>query len=338
MESIDNDLRVHDLVAWLKKFSPDFNRICPMPAAASTRRYFRVTLGNQVFVAMDANPSTENCHTFIAIANQLRCMGILTPEIVATNLEQGFLLLSDFGDMTYLKALTPDNANQLYSSACETLSILQACSSIPNLTLPHFNANWMWQEWAWHKEWFLEKYLKLSYSDHAAELEQCFSQIVDNVMTQPQVCMHRDYHSANLMLLPEGRVGVLDFQDAFRGPLTYDLVSLLRDCYIKWPENKVSEWACQYLQTLQSKQLFTTISEEIFLQWFDWMGIERHLKALFTFARKYVRDHQSRYLNHIPLTLQYVINVSSKYPSLSPLHDYYQQVVAKAMSASACGQ
>jgi len=144
--------------------------------------------------------------------------------------------------------------------------------------------------------------------------------------------MHRDYHSANLMVLPNQGVGILDFQDAFLGPMTYDLVSLLRDCYIDWPLERVHDWARLYLRLLHQQGEWQEIKAEIFMHWFDWMGLERHLKALFTFARKYVRDDQPQYLDHIPRTLAYILAVSSCYPELAVLHDYYREKVLPTCS------
>jgi N-acetylmuramate 1-kinase len=188
----------------------------------------------------------------------------------------------------------------------------------------------MLKEWAWHKEWVLDKFLGLSSPLAEKSLDACYELLVESAVTQPQVFMHRDYHSANLMVLPEGKVGILDFQDAFIGPVTYDLVSLLRDCYIDWPRERVRSWALFYLQTLHDKGLLSHVDDQEFLRWFDLMGMQRHLKALLTFARKHVRDHQSHYLDHIPRTLGYLLNVSQHYPEFTRLHDYLRVTVQPA--------
>lgn len=298
-----------------------------MPGDASFRRYFRVYLSSRSFVAMDAPPQRENCRLFIAIAQALRQHGLHTPEIIAAKIEQGFLLMTDFGDQTYLKALSAENADLLYQRALTALVRLQNCRQVSGHPVPSFTCDFMLKEWDWHKEWFLNKLLNLSHAALEKDLDQCYHLLVEAAASQPQVFMHRDYHSANLMVLPQNEVGILDFQDAFIGPVTYDLVSLLRDCYIDWPQAKVESWVFHYLQQLQKTGELGDVNADIFLRWFDWMGMQRHLKALLTFARKHVRDHQSHYLRFIPRTLNYLVNTSQRYPELTILHDYLRVTV-----------
>lgn len=303
----------------------------PMTGDASFRRYFRIVMGGHSWVAMDAPPAAENCRPYIAIANALRAMDLHTPDIIQADIERGFLLLTDFGDMTYLNALNARNADLLYGRALDELAVLQGCLYVPYHILPPFTPDFMWQEWVWHKEWFLGKLLDLSLSrEEETQLNACYALVVASAAAQPQVFMHRDYHSANLMVTVTGDIAILDFQDAFIGPLTYDLVSLLRDCYIDWPQERVKTWALQYRQTLIDKEVLLPVDQQEFLRWFDWMGVQRHLKALFTFARKHVRDQQSQYLRHIPRTLGYLLNVSRAYPELSALHDYFADTVQPA--------
>lgn len=303
----------------------------PMVGDASFRRYFRLYTPSGSFVVMDAPPQ-ENTAAFVAIAKALRAMTLQTPEILEANLEQGFLLLTDFGDLTYLKALTDQNADKLYQAALSTLAHLQECREVPAHSLPVFNNDFMLQEWAWHKEWFLDKLLGLAPIAHEKALDHCFQLLVESAVNQPQVFMHRDYHSANLMVLPDHQVGLLDFQDAFIGPVTYDVVSLLRDCYITWPQERVQQWALSFLQKRQALGAMLDVEQQEFLRWFDLMGLERHLKALMTFARKHVRDHHSHYLTYIPATLNYVLTVSQRYPELSALHHYFQATVQPAFA------
>lgn len=303
----------------------------PMPGDASFRYYSRIYTGSTSFVAMDA-PPPENCQAFVAISRALREMGLNTPEIIAADLNLGFLLLTDFGDDTFLKTLSNENVECLYESALQALARLKNCNDVQDHSLPLFTADFMQKEWAWHKEWFLEKWLGLGISRYEKELDASFTFLADQAAKQPQVFMHRDYHSANLMVLPEGGVGILDFQDAFIGPITYDLVSLLRDCYIAWPKEQVKKWALRYREILMDQGQLHKTDEATFLHWFDWMGLERHLKALFTFARKAVRDHDEKYLKHIPRTLNYVQEVSASYAELSSLHAFYTQVVPPALS------
>lgn len=320
---LKNPDRIEALQHWLDDACGlDRVTLQPMQGDASFRRYFRIHTPSTSYVAMDAPPPQENCRPYVAIAKSLRSMGLHAPEIIAADVENGFLLMTDFGDWTYLKSLNMQNADSLYDSALTALASMQAIREVPGRPLPHFTQDFMRQEWAWHKEWFLGKLLHLDVSQQEAALDQCFEHVVESAANQPQVFMHRDYHSANLMVLPASQVGILDFQDAFIGPVTYDLVSLLRDCYIDWPAALVTKWALSYHAKLQ-----LDVTQEEFLRWFDLMGVERHLKALFTFARKHVRDQQSNYLKHVPRTLKYLLNVTQRYPELLALHDYLQMHV-----------
>lgn len=317
------DMRQQALVQWLELVA-GLSRVAlqPMQGDASFRRYFRV----QSFVAMDAPPPQENCAPFVAIAHALRGMGLQAPEIVQADLTRGFLLLTDFGDQTYLKALNPDNADVLYQRALKALAVMQGCQQVQSHTLPLFDADFMRKEWVWHQEWFLQKYLNLDIAAEQSSLNACYEMLVASAINQPQVFMHRDYHAGNLMVLPD-EVGILDFQDAFIGPVTYDLASLLRDCYVCWPASQIEKWTLDYLALLQDQRSdLRAISGEQFLRWFDLMGIQRHIKALMTFARKKVRDQQSNYLQHVPRTLNYIVEVSARYYELAPLHEFYAKV------------
>lgn len=316
------------------KFQQWLNSVCQhgvtscqaMPGDASTRQYSRVVTTDGSYVAMDA-PPPENCKSFIAIAAALRALGLHAPEVYAADEQYGFLLLSDFGDTTYLRAMTEDKkvstADDLYTRALRALHLMQACRRVAQHTLEPFGREWMEREWAWHQDWFLHQFLGLS-SSVSPVVNQCYEQLITSALSQPQVFMHRDFHSANLMVLPNNKVGILDFQDAFIGPVTYDAVSLLRDCYIDWPASKVNEWAGYYAN-------LHAIPAEKFMRWFDWMGLQRHIKALMTFARKAVRDKQPRYLQFIPRTLNYVITVSASYPELNAMHKFYSETVRQAL-------
>lgn len=330
----DIDTRKVSLRNWLERTCQiAISSFIPMMGDASFRRYFRVTANNQSYIAMDAPPHLENCAPFVAIANALRSHRVLAPEIFYADLEQGFLLISDFGHHTYLKALTAENADKLYRLALATLATIQACHDVPDRIIPPFTADFMWQEWGDHTNWFLDRFLKVEWAQHENALHDCYSAIVKSAIEQPQVFMHRDYHAGNLMVVKDGKyiaAGVLDFQDAFIGPVTYDLVSLLRDCYIAWPDALVEQWAHYYWELLQ-EQGVTNAPFTTFMRWFDLMGIQRHLKALLTFARKAERDQQFDYLQHMPRTLHYILSVSAKYPELSALHDFYAQQVEPAL-------
>ncbi len=325
MESKDS--RKEELLDWMLQAGVIPQSVQALPQHASFRRYFRVQTPSASYVAMDAPPPNENCERFQHIADAMRAIGLCTPDIVAQDCTRGYLLLSDFGDQTYLSVLTQANADGYYRRALDALCTLQQHRALPGVTLPAFSAALMWQEWQWHKEWFLNKLLNISLTSAENALDACMRMLIDSALAQPQVVMHRDYHSMNLMVLPSDDVGILDFQDAFIGPITYDLVSLLRDCYIDWPVAWVETCLYDYFAALTALHVIPTMPFNQFMQWFDWMGIERHLKALFTFARKQLRDQQSVYLSYVPRTLHYITDVSQRYPALAPLHQFYQQVV-----------
>lgn len=328
MESID--IRKNTLREWLTHSGIEIVLLKDMMNDASFRRYFRVFTPSNSFVAMDAPPLKENCRPFVAVAHAIREHGLHAPEIIKADVERGFLLMTDFGDLTYLKALNTQNADVLYHRALNALAVLQSLKIVRDFSIPYFTGEFMWQEWIGFKEWFLYKLLGLSLSTEEKELDQCYKQIVESAVAQPQVFMHRDYHSANLMVLSNDEVGILDFQDAFIGPVTYDLISLLRDCYIDWPQECVLSWVLAYWQKLTVLGVLRDLPYQEFLRMCDWMGLQRHLKTLLTFARKYVRDEQVQYLNYIPRTLSYLITVSRRYPQFNMLHDYLKKTVEPA--------
>lgn len=324
------DNRYRELTQWLREdCGLSFHSLEPLAGDASFRRYFRLITPMGSHIVMDAPPPRENCRPFVAVSDLLRANKLNAPAIVAKDINRGYLLLSDFGDHTLLKTLTVHNVDTLYQLALDTLAAIQACRP-QGWSLPTFGADWLWNEWAWHKEWFLDKWLNISISHQEVMLDQCYQSLVQSAIEQPQVFMHRDYHSANLMVLPDHQIGILDFQDAFIGPVTYDAVSLLRDCYINWPDNAVDGWMNDYFEHLVGCRVLSSSDRMSYYRWFDWMGVQRHVKALLTFARKQVRDHQSQYLQHVPRTLNYLLSVSSRYPELRSFHDFYRDHVLTA--------
>lgn len=305
---------------WLKTLGISDCLIDPLASDASFRRYFRIRYQQESVIWMNAEKEQHTLAPFIAISEALRNLDLKAPEIIASHLDHGWLLLTDFGDQTLLKIVTPANATNLYAHALQSLALLQSCKIIPNWHVPDFTAAFMRQELAWFQEWFLQKYLKLNWSPQTNYLlANCFDFLAQFAAMQPRVFMHRDYHSANLMLLSQHDIGILDFQDAFNGPITYDLVSLLRDCYIDWPEKFVQECVENYRQTVLPK-----VSAEQFLRWFDLMGLQRHLKALLTFSRKFCRDNHAGYLQYIPRTINYILSISERYPETKILHHFFQ--------------
>ncbi|MEE9493003.1 MAG: phosphotransferase [Gammaproteobacteria bacterium] len=319
--------RLIDLKTWLATL-PGFANCSLEPASAdaSFRRYFRVwknegvQKNGQTYIVMDAPPDKENSQPFINIANAFRDIGLNTPEILQQDLAQGFLLLSDLGQQVYLSALNDDSVEHLYANAMGALATLQSSGQAAGL--PEYDHDLLMSEMALFPDWLLTQHCQIQLTDAQCEsLHVAFELLAKNALQQPQVCVHRDYHSRNLMVYPSHNPGILDFQDAVVGAFTYDLVSLLRDCYIAWPQEKVIDWALGYRALADESGIIPAgdISEQQFLRWFDLMGVQRHLKAAGIFARLKHRDRKDGYLKDIPRTLNYVIEVSRRYPELAEL-------------------
>ena len=321
--------RFDDLNAWLKqKLHVTHFNIQPASSDASFRRYYRVTYGdNQTLIAMDAPPQTEDSGRYIAVAQQLHNIGLNVPQILEADLERGFLLITDLGNRTYLDELTADTADRLYGDAIKALLILQAKGPRAGGLLPSYDQALLERELSLFKDWFLQQHLAIELDEEQQEtLEQVDALLVHSALEQPTVTVHRDYHSRNLMIIEKNNPGILDFQDAVVGPVTYDLVSLLRDCYIAWPREQVEQWVNAYYQQLVSTGLLTVVGKDQFLFWFDLMGMQRHMKAIGIFARLNIRDGKPGYLQDIPRTLNYVQEVSARYPELKDFNKFCQQL------------
>jgi len=316
-----HDQRYVEMTEWLKtKFSDKTYQIEVASADASFRRYFRVCGDTWRWIVMDAPPDKEDSLTFVTVAQAFKSVGLNVPEIKVKDLTRGFLVITDFGDRAFLPLLADDNVNQLYSDALQSLLILQTKTNQSLINLPMYDAELLLREMQLFSEWFLPKYLNIQLdSNQTKDLESIFQLLIENAIEQPQVWVHRDYHSRNLMYVEENNPGIIDFQDAVIGPITYDLVSLLKDCYIAWPPQQVNEWVSNYLQQLQQYGLCENMTNDKFQQYFDLMGVQRHLKAIGIFSRLNYRDGKSGYLQDIPRTLDYVIQACRNYPALSPL-------------------
>lgn len=304
--------RTHQLLEWIKNYIP-VTAIVPIQGDASPRRYFRITSESESFIGVDSPIDSENNIAFISIAEALRKYGINAPEIYQADLAKGFLLLQDLGDRQLLKILSDATVDHYYEKAFKQLLQLQQCKTFENYTLPTFNDEALLVELTRFDEWYLSKHLALSLlPDEVNLLQELYSMLIREATTQRYVFVHRDYHSRNLMVLMNDELGIIDFQDAVYGPITYDLVSLLRDCYIKWPVSKVYEWVDAFWHELPLDYK-TSISSLEFAKQFDWMGLQRHLKVLGIFARLYLRDQKSDYLADIPRILSYVLYICNKY-------------------------
>jgi hypothetical protein len=313
--------RMSQLQSWLTSI-PDHHLadIRPASSDASFRRYFRVTDRNtgQTYIVMDAPPEKEDTGPFIHITRLLRSVDVNAPGIITMDIDRGFLLLDDLGDRQYLDHLDDDSSDTLYNDALVALVNMQ---SIQN-HLPLYDKQRLQDEMALFEPWYLNRHLGINLDDdQKSVLQSVFDLLTTSALQQPTVFVHRDYHSRNLMLVDNNNPGVIDYQDAVIGPVTYDLVSLLKDCYIEWPRNKVEQWLDRYLQ-LTSVDI--PVDRNYFLRWFDLMGVQRHLKVLGIFARLNYRDGKSQYLNDLPLTLKYVVDACNQYDELSPLLNLLQ--------------
>jgi len=325
------DARAQQLSDWLQQQLKTDIKLTPVVGDASFRRYFRFDHHDQSFVAMDSPPKTEDCHPFVAIAKTFLQLGLRVPEIFYADMEKGFLLITDFGDKLYHYELNKNNVASLYKIAITELHKIQGCQSIEHYDLPKFDWQFMLTELNNFTEWFLLKFLNLSLNTTQEKLvNKAYETLLESATSQPQICAHRDYHSRNLMRLPEDQIGILDFQDAVIGPVTYDLVSLLRDCYIDWPTDQVKNWVLDFHEQLNDRQLIPRVNEETFLKWFDLMGMQRHLKASFIFARKQLRDQNDFYLQFLPRALNYIQQASKNYRELSDFNHFFTDEVIPA--------
>lgn len=316
------DSRLSQLADWLAKLESPVTlpaTLRPASSDASFRRYFRVDAADGgTLIVMDAPPPQEDVQPFIQVAKLFGATGVTVPQILAQDVEHGFLLLSDLGSTTYLKQLQPDTAHKLYIDAIDSLVLLQA-QSRPG-QLPEYDRALLHRELMLFPEWYIGKHLKATLDDkQQADLNQVFETLLANNLAQPQVYVHRDYHSRNLMVLDKGNPGILDFQDAVYGPITYDLVSLLRDAYIQWDEEMVLDWAIRYWERARRAGLPVSHDIDAFYRDFEFMGLQRHLKVLGIFARLYYRDGKDSYLNDIPLVMDYTRKAAYRYKEFAPL-------------------
>jgi aminoglycoside/choline kinase family phosphotransferase len=318
--------RLSQLTAWLDTLGlVEVASLRPASADASFRRYFRLDVVpalraklGATLVAMDAPPERENVPAFLHVQGLLFDAGVTVPAIVAQDVPNGYLLLSDMGSTTYLQRLNVDNASNMYSDAVDALVKFQL-SSEPG-KLPEYDRAFIMRELNLFPEWFIGKHLGISMTEaQSATLGTVFEAIAANCLAQSQVFMHRDFHSRNLMFLEQGNPGVLDFQDAVFGPVTYDLGSLLRDAYVQWDEEVVLDWVVRYWQRAKQAGLPVNPDIDAFYRDFEFMALQRHLKILGIFCRLNYRDGKSHYMADLPTVSSYVRKTAGRYGILKPL-------------------
>lgn len=302
---------------------------------AGFRRYFRFNHCDPL-LAVDAPPATEDSAQFIAIARYIAAQGVRSPRILAADTQQGFLLVEDFGDQLLGRVVNNENADSLYQQAIQELLRLHQSPDDPAL-IPRYDRALLRRELELFTEWFVDRLLGHSLTtEERSLLDNCFQQLEDEALSQPQTFVHRDYHSRNLILCADGKLGVIDFQGALWGGITYDLASLLRDCYQRWPAQQVTRWALDYrTKAVAAGLLSPSINETVFLRWFDWLGLQRHIKVLGIFARLHLRDGKGAYLHDLPLVIRYTLEVAQQYPALRPFADWFHRVLLPLAASQA---
>lgn len=317
--------RQTELNEWLTPLLNDSPfTVVPLAGDASFRRYFRLHQDGQTRVIMDAPPEKEGLDSFIHVANLLAKESIHTPKVYAVNYKQGFALLEDLGDDLLLNKISNDNADKLYKVAMQTLLTMQHTPTT-NPQLPLFDQDFILSELNVFKEWFLSAFLAIKPTlEEESIIIQTFNWLAQEITHQPYVFIHRDYHSRNLIVVDDASLAVIDFQDAMQGPLAYDLVSLLKDCYIQWPHEQLMQWVAFFHAHLPVE---TNMNLAEFNRAFDLCGLQRHLKVLGVFCRLHLRDQKSAYLQDLPLTFHYAMACLERYEELQPFYRFMQHTV-----------
>ena len=319
MKNAINDARLNQLTTWVEKLFPDDHlNITVASSDASFRRYFRLKQNESSYIVMDAPPEHEDISSFIKIDEFLAQYDVAVPHIYAKDEDNGYLLLSDFGDTSFLKSLTSANADNLYRKAIDELISMQKTHPA-NTSLPDYDETKLRDEMSLFPDWFLSRHLDLKVPKI---LTAVYDFLIDEIQQQPSCFVHRDYHSRNLMVCADNTLGIIDFQDAVVGPITYDLVSLLKDCYIQWPAEQQQNWLNYYKEQAINNKLITQSQGKDLQRWFDLTGLQRHLKVLGIFCRLNYRDGKANYLNDLPLTLHYVLEVCERYKELEALYEF----------------
>jgi N-acetylmuramate 1-kinase len=331
------DTRLRDIAQWV---SVDLSlgpiELAPASADASFRRYFRVKRGRETYIVMDAPPGKEDLQPFLKVAALLSKVGVHVPEVLGCDATRGFLLLSDLGSRQYLDSLKAGReVDTLYADALAALARMQLAGRDQFGILPEYDRELLVREMALAPEWFLGRHLGLVLdANMRAMLDDLFELLVASALAQPQSFVHRDYHSRNLMICAERNPGILDFQDAVRGAVTYDLVSLFKDCYIAWPEARVRAWALQFRESLLQAGWAVARDDAEFLRWFDLMGLQRHIKVLGIFARLWYRDGKRGYLADLPLVLAYTRAAAERYAETADFARFLALRVEPAFAAA----
>ena len=311
-------------------------RVTPASVDASFRRYFRVHRDGGTQIAMDAPPEREGLDAYLRIASLLAAAGLHVPQVLEANAGQGFVLISDLGSLQYLEALNRGaDPEPLYADAIDALLQLQSQGTKAAGDLPLYDRDMLLREMELFPEWFVGHHLRLeTNADDRRVINDAFEWLCAEALSQPVVLVHRDYHSRNLMVCVDNNPGILDFQDAVRGPISYDLVSLLKDCYIVWPRARLLTWLDRYREGAARLGLDAGRDREEFLRWFDRTGLQRHIKVLGIFARLWYRDGKPGFLADLPRVLDYTLAVTSAEPALASFDEFLRRLVVPAFAAA----
>ncbi len=314
--------RYDKMCAWVHKQVGQDISVTPMVQDASNRAYYRILFGDQSRVVMDAPPEKESVVAFVAIAEALLSHGLKVPVIYAKDTTEGFLLLSDMGNDLYFNLLSSETADTLYTRAFDAIIKLQGCQSVSGYEVPRFTKSKLIQELDLFERWYLLEYLKVDLTaSQRVALLRMYELLVDHALMQPQVLVHKDFHSRNLFVLGGDQVGVIDFQDALIGPITYDLMSLLYDHYLVWPRDKIVEWVGVFYRKLTAAGSLYEVDFQQFLRWHDWLVLQRVLKNCGNFVRLDVLHNKPGYLQDIPRIYNFILFISNEYPELAELAD-----------------
>lgn len=332
---LETDARLALIHDWLARdLGLRLDRVEPASSDASFRRYFRAFTGGKTLIVMDAPPEKEDVRPYLKVTGLLEGLGAHVPHVHETDVARGLLLLEDLGGTHYLSRLNAgDDPERLYGDALRVLAEIQVRGRSAAAELAPYDREPLARELALMPEWFLTRHLALELSTADSQMiASAFEFLIAEALAQPAVFVHRDYHSRNLMVIEDRNPGILDFQDALRGPIGYDLVSLLKDCYISWPRERVVRWVRGYRETLAGLGGDAGRDDVEFLRWFDLIGVQRHVKVLGIFARLWYRDGKAGYLKDLPLTLDYVRDTCGRYPELAELGRFLEQRVVPELA------
>jgi len=330
------DKQNKQFIDWIMRYLPESNKAAgaltldPLDGVTGFRRYYRLNTIPSL-IAVDSPPLQENIPAYVSISLALLSAGIKRPQIHAVDFTQGFLLLEDFGGQLLQPLLEGGALEESYDQAESTLFSIQKMIFNSEI-FPLYDRGRLKEELDLFSSWFVTELLGVAMGDQAKViLENLADVLIENALCQPQVVVHRDYHSRNLMILNDGQMGVIDFQDAVFGPITYDLVSLLKDCYHLLPRGMTASRALNYKRRLEAEALITSVDDRVFLRWFDLMGLQRHIKVMGIFARLALRDEKHRYLQNLPLVIAYVLDVSNQYTETQEFSLWFDSSITPAL-------